>query len=125
MKPGNFRCGDALHCQCLTFQISTESRKAFPRYELSKIGLVSLFFFFLSFHLGMKVTIKWKKNRLSDCLEIWYTKRWCKGASWYQAWLEYDKHSESYLRLFTKNNTNMLSRPQGKPQEAKNWFRGR
>ena len=36
------------------------------------------------------------------------------GACWYQLWLEYDKQAKSYERLFTKNNTNMLSRLQGK-----------
>jgi len=40
---------------------------------------------------------------------------------WYQVWLEYDKCSQSYLRLFTKNNTNMLSHPQGKPRMAGSW----
>jgi len=42
-----FFCGDALHHQHPTFQISTKSRQVFPRYELSKIGLVFLVFFFL------------------------------------------------------------------------------
>ena len=37
-----------------------------------------------------------------------------KGTSRYQLWLEYDKQAKSYERLFTKNNTNMLSRLQGK-----------
>jgi len=45
-KPDDFCCRDALHRQCTTFQIVTKSHKAFPRYKLSKIGLVSLFFFF-------------------------------------------------------------------------------
>ena len=43
-------CGDALHCQYPICQISTKSHQVFPRYKLSKIGLVSLFsFFFLLF----------------------------------------------------------------------------
>ena len=43
------------------------------------------------------------------------------SASWYQVWLEYDKHLQIYLRSFTKNNTNMLSRTQGKPWMATSW----
>ena len=39
---------------------------------------------------------------LSDYLEIWYTDRQCKGVSWYQVSIEYGKHLQSYLRLFTK-----------------------
>ena len=95
-------CGDSLHCQYPTFQILT---KGFPRYKLSKIGWVSsLFILFLSFsiRLGMKVTNKWKL--VIRLPWNWYTERRCKGASWYQVWLEYDKHSQNYLRLFTKKN---------------------
>ena len=51
-----------------------------------------------------------------DCLEIWHTEGGYKGASRYQLWLEYDKQAKRYERLFTKNNTNMLSRLQGKPR---------
>ena len=84
-------------------------------FQLPKIGLVSLFFlFFFFFRQSVKV-----RNGLSDCLEIWYKKSWCKGASWYQVWLQYDKHSQQYLQLFTKSNTNMLSHPQGKPHMAR------
>jgi len=50
MKPDNFCCGDTLHCQYPTFQISTKLRQVFSRYELSKIGLVFSFFFFLSWY---------------------------------------------------------------------------
>jgi len=101
-----------------TFKISTKSCQIFPRYELSKIGLVSsfIFLFFSSFHLGMKITIKWKRV-------IWLPWNLVhrKVASWYQVWLEYDKHSQGYSRLFMKNNTNMLSCPQGKPHMARSW----
>jgi len=43
---------NALHCQYPIFQISTKLRQVFPRYELSKIGLVSwfVFFFFSSWY---------------------------------------------------------------------------
>ena len=27
---------------------------------------------------------------------IWYKERWCKGTSWYEVWLEYDKHGNGY-----------------------------
>ena len=51
-KPSNFCCGDALHCQYHTFQISTKSCQSF---EISKIGLVSsLFSRYESYH-----KVKW------------------------------------------------------------------
>ena len=42
-----------------------------------------------------------------------------KGGVRHQVWLEYDKHSQSYLQSFMKNNTNMLSCPQGKLRMAR------
>ena len=53
------------------------------------------------------------------------TGRWCKCAYWYLLWLEYDKYSRHYLQLFTKNNTDILSRVNHEWQEAENWYRGR
>jgi len=101
-KTGRFYCGDALHHQYTTFQISTKLREAFLKNKLLKIGLVSLFFssFFSSFCQGVKVTIS--GNRLSNCLENWYIQWWSKGASWYQVWLECNKYLQSYLQLFIK-----------------------
>ena len=89
------------------FQLNCARR--FRNINLQKLAQFSHFFSF--FCKGVKVTI----NGFSDCLEIWYKDRWWKGASWYQVWLKYDKHSKNYLWLFTKNSTNMLSCPQGKP----------
>ena len=92
--PDDFYYGDALHHQCPTCQTLTKSCLAFLRYKLQKIGTVSSFF--SSFHKSIKVTIKWK----------WVIPLpWNlvhRKAVWYQVWLEYDKHSKSYLRLLTK-----------------------
>jgi len=75
-----------------------------------------VFFFPCFFCLRIKVTIKWKQV-------IWLPWNLVhrKGTSWYQVWLEYNKHLLSYLRSLTKNNTNMMSRPQGKPCVARSW----
>jgi len=67
--------------------ISNKLHWAFPRYEPSKIGLVSLFSFFflcfLFFLLFVKVwKLLWNTNALSNCLEIWYPERRDKGTSW-------------------------------------------
>ena len=51
MKQDDFFCGYALQLQHSTFQLWTKSLHALPRYATSKIGLVSLFFFFLFFFL--------------------------------------------------------------------------
>ena len=109
-KLDNFCCGDALHRQYPTFLNCA-------RYKLSKIGLFS-WFFLLVFSL---LFVKLCGNGFYDCLEVWYTERWYKGTSWYQVWLEYSKHLQNYLQLFTKNNTNMLSLPQGKLHMARSW----
>jgi len=78
----------------LTFQFSTKSCQAFARYEPSKIGWVSLFFF-SSFHQGGKAAIKHKSiirlpwNLVQD-----------KGISWYQICLQYHKWSQRYKQLW-------------------------
>jgi len=61
MKPDDFCCGDALHRQYSTFQISTKLRQTFPRYELPKIGLVSSFFSFFLFLLFIKMCESYHK----------------------------------------------------------------
>ena len=71
--------------------------------------------FFSSFSFSCRTLTK-TANATSDYLEIWHTEGGYKGASRYQLWLEYDKQAKSYERLFMKNNTNMLSRLQGKPR---------
>jgi len=51
MRPDNFCSGYANQRHHLTFQILTKLCQAFPRYEPSKIGLVSSFFLVVSFCL--------------------------------------------------------------------------
>jgi len=58
MKSNNFCGRNASQRHHLTFQISTKSCQAFPRYEPSKIDVSFLFFF--SFHQGVKVVVKHK-----------------------------------------------------------------
>jgi len=55
MKLNDFSAGNAGQRHHLTFQISTKSRQAFPRYEPSKFLP-----FFSSFRKGVKVAIKHK-----------------------------------------------------------------
>jgi len=63
---------------------------------------------------------------LSACLEIWCTERWCKGVSWYQVWLEYDKQSQSYCNYSRKTpicrHAHRVNRAW---YEAETWYRGR
>jgi len=94
------------------FQINCT--RGFQDINFQKLAYLFLYFLFV---------LVWKfcGNKLSDCLEIWYTEKWCNSTSWYQVGLEYNKHSQSYMRLFTKNNTNMLLRPQGKPWMVRSW----
>jgi len=75
----------------------------------------------------MKVTIKWKRVSYLIALKIGTQKGGAIAHLGAKFGNNFDKHSQSYSR-FTKNNTNMLSRPQGKPrieQEAENWHRSR
>jgi len=86
--------------------------------------LLIIFSLFFSFFLLKHESYR---NGLSDSLKSWYTKRWCKGASWYQVWLKYNKHLQSYLQLFKKNSTKCCHahRVNCAWQEAENWYRGR
>jgi len=94
-----------------TFQISTKSCQAFPRYKLSKIDLISfffVFFFFLSKHehkveMGYLIPLKFRTKKGGVRTHL------CTMFG----------HLQSYLRLFTKNNTHILSDPQGKPCVAR------
>jgi len=101
----------------LKFQLN--HARHLPIYKLAYI--ISLFssFFHFSFRKGVKVTSKW--NQVIWLPWNFVQERWCKGTFWYQVWLEYDKHLQSYLRLFTKNNTNMKWCPQGKPHMTRSW----
>ena len=76
------------------------------------------FFIFLFFFLFLHTYKNCYKTRTPYpiALKFGTQKGGYKDASLYQHWLEYDKQAKSYERLFTKNNTNMLSRLQGKPR---------
>jgi len=64
MKPNDFCGRNASKCHHLTFQISTKSHQAFPRYEPSKIGKVSylLLFLFVFFSSRCESCHKTQKN---------------------------------------------------------------
>jgi len=87
---------------------------------------VFIFFsIFSSFRKGVKVTIRWKQ--IIQLPWNWYTEKWCKHASWYQFWLEYNKHSQRYLQLFMKKIPicGHAHRVNCEWQEAENLYRGR
>ena len=77
-KLDNFCYGDT---QYPTNHISTKSCQAFSRYKLSMTGLVSLVFFFFS--SKRESYHKLETGHLIP-LKFSHTKRWWKGASWYQ-----------------------------------------
>jgi len=120
-KVDNFCSGNACQCHYLTFQILTKLHQTFPKYEPSKIGWVSYVVAFSFCFPFFSSNNKIYANMFSDCPEIWYTDRQCKGASWYQIWLYYHKWSQSYKKTMYKNNTNMLSNLQGKLLMGRSW----
>jgi len=62
MKPNDFCSKNAGQCPHLTFQILTKSHEAFPRYEPSKIGLISLGFLFGFFSSRFESCCKTQKH---------------------------------------------------------------
>ena len=101
----------------------SEIASGVPEICYFKNWLSVFIFFFLFFFLFSHTYKNCYKTRTPYpiALKIWHTEGGYKGASRYQHWLEYDKQVKSYERLFTKNNTNMLSRLQGKPRMEKSW----
>jgi len=82
-KQNNFCSGNAGQCHHLTFQISTKSHRAFPRYEPSKIGLVSLFFFRSVYSSGSRTQLF--LLFVQHFLEL--SLKWCGGLNALQYWL--------------------------------------
>ena len=70
MKQDDFCCGNALQFQYSTFQISAKSLHAFPRYVTSKIGSVSLSFFFLFFFLLSHTYKNCYKTRMPQAITL-------------------------------------------------------
>ena len=85
---------NTFHCQYPTFH---KSYYMFPRYELSKIGLVSFFFSFILFVKVWK--LQYSTNVLFDSLEICCTERQCKGTSRYWVWYQKAKQKSRRKRL--------------------------
>jgi len=57
-------------------------------------------------------------STLSKSLEIWYTERWCKGATWYQVWLECNKHSQ-VIRDYSRKQHQYVVTPTGQTANGK------